>query len=94
MRCIADLHAGEAKSDARDTAAIIAETARTLPPALCTLKMADEQIAKLSMLCGFDDDHAAQITQACNCIRGLQIQIHPAPEHVLGPRPGARQCLI
>ena len=40
MRRIADLHAGEAKTDARD-AAIIAEAARTLPHALRTLKLAD-----------------------------------------------------
>ncbi|EEG5674930.1 IS110 family transposase [Salmonella enterica] len=85
MRRIADLHAGEAKTDARD-AATIAEAARTLPHALRTLKLADEQIAKLSMLCGFDDDLAAQTTQASNCIRGLLTQIHPALERVLGPR--------
>ncbi|AHA68042.1 Transposase [Shigella dysenteriae 1617] len=70
MRRIADLHAGEAKTDARD-AAIIAEAARTLPHALRTLKLADEQIAELSMLCGFNDDLAAQTTQASNRIRGL-----------------------
>lgn len=83
MRRIADLHAGEAKTDARD-AAIIAEAARTLPHALRTLKLADEQIAELSMLCGFDDDLAAQTTQASNRIRGLLTQIHPALERVLG----------
>lgn len=60
MRRIADLHAGEAKTDARD-AAIIAEAARTLPHALRTLKLADEQIAELSMLCGFDDDLGGHI---------------------------------
>lgn len=38
------------------------------------------------MLCGFDDDLAAQTTQASNRIRGLLTQIHPALEHVLGPR--------
>lgn len=85
MRRIADLHAGDAKTDARD-AAIIAEAARTLPHALRTLKLADEQIAELSMLCGFDDDLAAQTTQASNRIRGLLTQIHPALERVLGPR--------
>ncbi len=85
MRRIAALHAGEAKTDARD-AAIIAEAARTLPHALRTLKLADEQIAELSMLCGFDDDLAAQTTQASNRIRGLLTQIHPALERVLGPR--------
>ncbi|WP_139358448.1 IS110 family transposase, partial [Escherichia coli] len=85
MRRIADLHSGEAKTDARD-AAIIAEAARTLPHALRSLKLADEQIAELSMLCGFDDDLAAQTTQASNRIRGLLTLIHPALERVLGPR--------
>lgn len=61
MHRIADLHGGEAKTDARD-AAIIAEAARTLPHVLRTLKLADEHIAALSMLCGFDDDLAAQAT--------------------------------
>lgn len=70
---------------ARD-AAIIAEAARTLPHALRSLKLADEQIAELSILCGFDDDLATQTTQASNCIRGLLTQIHPALERVLGPR--------
>lgn len=67
MRCIADLHAGEAKTDARD-AAIIAEVG-----------------CELSMICGFDDDLAAQATQASNRICGLLTQIHPALERVLGP---------
>lgn len=38
------------------------------------------------MLCGFDDDLAAQVTQTRNRIRGLLTQIHPALERVLGPR--------
>ena len=49
MRRIADLHAGEAKTDARD-AAIIAQAARSLPHALRSLQLADEQVAELSML--------------------------------------------
>lgn len=73
MRRIADLHAGEAKTDARD-AAIIAQAARTLPHALRSIQLADESVAELSMLCGFDDD-----------IRGLPTQIHPALERVVGP---------
>ncbi|EMP3813940.1 transposase [Escherichia coli] len=85
MRRIADLHSDEAKTDARD-AAIIAEAAHTLPHALHSLKLADEQIVELSMLCGFDDDLAAQTMQASNRIRGLLTQIHPALERVLGPR--------
>ncbi|MGF6537090.1 hypothetical protein OKW32_000376 [Paraburkholderia youngii] len=38
------------------------------------------------MLCGSDDDLAAQITQASNGIRDMLTQIHPALERVLGPR--------
>ncbi|MGF6506083.1 IS110 family transposase [Paraburkholderia sp. 32] len=85
MRRIADLHAGEAKTDARD-AAIIAEAARSMPHALRSLRLVDEPLAELTMLCGFDDDLAAQITQTSNRIRGLLTQIHPALERVLGPR--------
>ena len=85
MRRIADLHPGEAKTDARD-AGIIAETARTMPHTLRSVAVADEQVAELSMLCGFDDDLAGQITQVSNRIRGLLTQIHPALERVIGPR--------
>jgi transposase len=85
MRRIADLHPGEAKTDARD-AAIIAETARTMPHTLRSVQVADEQVAELSMLCGFDDDLAGQIVQVSNRIRGLLTQIHPALERVIGPR--------
>ncbi|MCU1443511.1 MAG: transposase [Cryobacterium sp.] len=84
MRRIADLHPGEAKTDARD-AFIIAEAARTLPHALRSLQLADDQVAELTMLCGFDDDVAGQITATSNRIRGLLTQIHPALERVLGP---------
>ena len=83
MRRIADLHPGEAKTDARD-AAIIAEAARTMPHTLRSIVVADEQGAELSMLCGFDDDLAAQATATSNRIRGLLTQIHPALERVIG----------
>jgi transposase len=85
MRRIADLHPGEAKTDARD-AFIIADAARTMPHALRSVQLADTQLAELSMLCGFDDDLAKQITATSNRIRGLLTQIHPALERVLGPR--------
>lgn len=65
MRRIADLHAGEAKTDARD-AAIIAEAARSMQHTLRSLRLADERLAELTMLCGFDDDLAAQVTQTSN----------------------------
>lgn len=85
MRRIADLHPGEAKTDARD-AAIIAETARTMPHTLRSIQATDEQVAELTMLCGFDDDLAAQITQVGKRVRGLLTQIHPALERAIGPR--------
>lgn len=83
MRRIADLHPGEAKTDARD-AAIIAEAARSLPHTLRSIVVADEQAAELSMLCGFDDDLAKQATAISNRIRGLLTQVHPALERVIG----------
>src|SRR5207344_2591690 len=85
MRRVADLHPGEAKTDARD-AAVIAHAARTMPHALRSLRADDEVTAELAMLAGFDEDLAAQINQVSNRIRGLLTQIHPALERVLGPK--------
>ncbi len=87
MRRIADVHAGEAKTDARD-AAIIAQAARTMPHALRALRRDDEVTAELTMLSGFDEDLARQINQVANRLRGLLTQIHPALERVLGPMLG------
>lgn len=84
MRRIADLHPGQAKTDARD-AAIIAEAARSMPHSLRTIALDDETLAELRVHCGFDDDLAAQITATLNRIRGLLTQIHPALERALGP---------
>jgi transposase len=85
MRRIADLHQGEAKTDARD-AGIIAQAARSMPHALRSIQVADEQVAALSMLCGFDEDLVKQVNQTTNRIRGLLTQIHPALERIIGPR--------
>jgi transposase len=85
MRRIADLHPGAAKTDARD-AFVIADAARTLPHALRRVDPADESLADLQVLVGFDDDQAQEATRLVNRIRGLLTQIHPALERVLGPR--------
>lgn len=85
MRRLADLHPGEAKTDARD-ALVIAEAARSLPHTLRTLDLPDEALAALRLLCGFDDDLRQQITATSNRLRGLLTQLHPALERVLGPR--------
>jgi len=75
MRRIADLHAGEAKTDARD-AAVIAQAARTLPHALRSIQLADASVAELSMLCGFDDDIVGQMTATSNRISVLACVRH------------------
>lgn len=95
MRRVADLHAGSAKTDARD-AYIIAETARTMPSALRQIAVSDEQVAELAVLAGFDDDLLAQTTAARNRLRGLLTQIHPGLERVVGPKlhhPGVLDAL-
>lgn len=85
MRRLADLYPGEAKTDSRD-AAVIADAARTMPHTLRDLAPDDETVAALSMLCGHDDDLAAEATRVRNRLRGLLTQIHPHLERVLGPR--------
>ncbi|GLY95999.1 IS110 family transposase [Actinoplanes sp. NBRC 103695] len=85
MRRLADLHPGTAKTDARD-AYVIADAARTLPHTLRRVDAGDEAFAELEVLIGYDDDLAAESTRISNRIRGLLTQIHPALEHVLGPK--------
>ncbi|MEV4134510.1 IS110 family transposase [Dactylosporangium sp. NPDC049742] len=84
MRRIADLHPGNAKTDARD-AYVIADAARTLPHTLRRVDVGDEALAELEVLVGFDDDLAGEATRVANRIRGLLTQIHPALKRVLGP---------
>lgn len=83
MRRIADLHPGNAKTDARD-AFIIADAARTMPHTLRRVDLDDAQLAELEVLVGHDDDLATQSTAVSNRIRGLLLQIHPALERALG----------
>ena len=83
MRRLADLHPGNAKTDARD-AYVIANAALTVPHTLRTLDVPSEAQADLAMLLGFDDDLAAQVTAAVNRLRGLLVQILPTLEKALG----------
>lgn len=85
MRRVANLHAGNTKTDARD-ATMIAETARTMPATLRAIATSDEQIAELAVLAGFDDDLLSQTTATRNRLRGLLPQIHPGLERVVGPK--------
>jgi len=83
MRRIADLHPGEAKTDARD-AYIIADAARTMPHALRRVGTDDETLAGLGVLVGYDDDLAAQGTRLSNRLRDALLHVHPALERLLG----------
>lgn len=83
MRRIADLHPGNAKTDARD-AYIIAEAGRTMPHALRRVGGDDDLIADLAVIVGFDDDLAGEVNRVSNRIRGLLTQIHPALERAVG----------
>ena len=85
MRRIADLHPGNAKTDARD-AYIIAEAARSMPHALRRVGTDDDALADLQVIVGYDDDLAGEVTRVSNRIRGLLTQIHPALERALGPK--------
>nr|WP_280137858.1 IS110 family transposase [Actinopolyspora xinjiangensis] len=82
---MADLYPREATTDSRD-AGVIADAARTMPHTPRELAPDDETVAALSMLCGHDDDLAAEATRVRNRLRGLLTQIHPHLERVLGPR--------
>nr|WP_108872132.1 IS110 family transposase [Tessaracoccus timonensis] len=83
MRRIADLHPGNAKTDARDVY-IIAEAGRTMPHALRRVGGDDDLIADLAVIVGFDDDLAGEVNRVSNRIRGLLTQIHPALERAIG----------
>lgn len=83
MRRLADLHPGNAKTDARD-AYVIAHAALTVPHTLRKLDVPSAAQADLSMLLGYDDDLAAQVTAAINRLRGLLVQVHPSLEKALG----------
>jgi hypothetical protein len=74
------------REDRRRDAYVIADAARTLPHTLRRVDAGDEAFAELEVLIGYDDDLAAECTRISNRIRGLLTQIHPALEHVLGPK--------
>lgn len=83
MRRLADLHPGQAKTDARD-AHVIADAARTLPHTLRAVGGEDETLAELAVLAGYDDDLAAQATRLSNRLRDALLHVHPALERLLG----------
>ncbi len=83
MRRIADLHPGQAKTDARD-AYVIADAARTMPHTLRRVGKDDEALAGLGVLAGYDADLAAEATRLSNRLRDALLHVHPALERLLG----------
>jgi transposase len=92
MRRLAQVHPGEAKTDARD-AWVIAEAARTMPDVLRRVDVGEEVAAELKVLVGYDDDLAAEATRLSHRLRGLLTQVHPALERLLGPRIATKMVL-
>lgn len=90
MRRIADLHAGEAKKDARD-AYIIAEAARSLPHTLESLKLADNGVAELAMLCGLDDDLSSSPCYETALFTARRRQ-KPIDNNIGAPQPQRQEC--
>ena len=85
MRRIAEVHPGQAKTDARD-AHVIADAARTLPHTLRRASVSDAALAELTVLLGYDDDLTNETTRLTNRARDLLMNISPALERALGPR--------
>lgn len=85
MRRLADLHAGDAKTDRRD-ATVIADAARKHPQTIREVVPLAPHLPELTLLCGFDADLVQRHTALTNQLRGLLAQVHPALERALGPR--------
>ncbi len=83
MRRLADLHPGEAKTDARD-AYVIADAARTLPHALRRIASDEQTNAELTILAGYDDHLAGELTRLANRLHDALTHVHPALERLLG----------
>ena len=58
---------------------------RTVPQTPRSFRVADENVAEQSMLCGYGDDLAKQVTATSNRIRGLLTKDHPGLDSVVGP---------
>lgn len=83
MRRLADLHPGEAKTDARD-AFVIADAARALPHTLRRVATDEETIAELTILAGYDEDLAGEVNRLANRLHDALAHVHPALERLLG----------
>ncbi|MDY7104648.1 MAG: IS110 family transposase [Actinomycetota bacterium] len=85
MRRAADLYPGEAKTDRRD-AAVLADVGRRWRNQIHWLDLdtADELLAQLRVLNGYDVDLAADANRVSNRLRDSLTSISPALERALG----------
>jgi transposase len=91
MRRIADLHPGEAKTDARD-AYVITDAARTMPHTLRRVGADEDALAGLTVLAGYGDDLAARATRLSNRLRDALLHVHPALQRLLGKHIDRAAC--
>jgi len=80
MRRLADLHPGEAKTDARD-AFVIADAARALPHTLRRVATDQETLAELTILSGYDEDLAGEVNRLANRLADGLARPLPAGDH-------------
>ena len=86
MRRMADLHPGNAKTDARD-AYVIAEAARTMPHTLRRVDRGDDALADLEVIVAFDDDLKSEVTRVTNRIHGSTPPWNAPSDHACTTKP-------
>ena len=92
MRRAAQLYAGEAKTDPKD-AWVLADYARRNADRLNWVEASDQSLARMKVLCGHDEDLAADQTRLINRLREALLSLSPALERVLGSRLACRGIL-
>ena len=85
MRRAADLYAGQAKTDPKDSF-VLADYGRRNVDRLSWLEVSDELLVELRVLNGRDTDLAHDATRNTNRLRDALLSIAPALERALGPR--------
>ena len=92
MRRAAQLYEGEAKTDPKD-AWVLADYARRNADRLNWVEATDQSLARMRVLCGHDEDLAADQTRLINRLREALLSLSPALERILGSRLACRGVL-
>ena len=82
MRQLSRIHAGNAKTDIRDSY-IIAHAAKRLPESLRSVDRVEEAFLQLKVLNGIDEDLARSYTRLINQIRSALVGCYPQFEQAL-----------